>query len=92
MRLAQRRNARTNEDGYKHRDGAQEQADLIDSDSVPEDDEMDPAGLQTEKQRAAVFNGTLDFSQERDSLPPINQPMVVREGDEHHGSYHNLRK
>ena len=48
--------------------------------------------LEVHQHDSGVLNGVLDSSQEGDSLATVDQAVVVRESNVHHGADDNLQK
>jgi hypothetical protein len=53
---------------------------------------VDSAHSLAKEQHSGIFNCSLDLAQEEHSLTAVNQPMVVGQGDVHHGSDNNLKQ
>jgi hypothetical protein len=47
--------------------------------------------LQVQEHGPRVFNGSLDCSEEGDSLSAVDKPVIVRQGQVHHRTNHNLK-
>lgn len=48
--------------------------------------------LNRQEQSTRVFDCLLDFAQESYSFPAVNQPVIVRQSNEHHGTNNHLRQ
>lgn len=48
--------------------------------------------LQVEEHGPRVFDGSLDAPEEGDGLSPVDQPVVVGQGQVHHRTNHNLER